>query len=384
MLARDGAARLGDAVQRLLDWVYGVRDGLLSDARFQRWASSMPVLRTIARRQARGVFDLCAGFVYSQVLAACLELGLLQHLRAAPRDIEELGRLLDLPPASTRSLLDAAVAIGLASRRGEDRYGLGLKGAALLGNPGIAPMIEHHRMLYSDLADPVALLRGARGPTRLSRFWAYAGAAAPGDVSRAGVGAYTRLMAETQSLVADEILSAYPMERHRCLLDIGGGNGSFLRSVAARAPDVRLILFDLPAVVDEAREALATAGLNGRVRCVGGDFLRDPLPTGADVASLVRVVHDHDDGEVARLLSATHAALTPGGTLIVAEPLAETSGAEGVGAYFSLYLLAMGSGRPRSYSELHRLLSNAGFGSVRRIATRVPLQTSLIAAVRHR
>ncbi len=37
-------------------------------------------------------------------------------------------------------------------------------------------------------------------------------------------------MAASQPLVADEILDAYPFARHRCLLDVGGGDGSFLAS----------------------------------------------------------------------------------------------------------------------------------------------------------
>ena len=35
----------------------------------------------------------------------------------------------------------------------------------------------------------------------------------------------------------------------------------------------------------------------------GGDFLADPLPRGADVVSLIRVVHDHDDDAVLKLFA---------------------------------------------------------------------------------
>ena len=71
-------------------------------------------------------------------------------------------------------LLDAAVALELAQPRSRDRYGLGLLGAELRGNPGVAAMIEHHAMLYSDLRDPVALLRGEAGSGQLTGYWPYA------------------------------------------------------------------------------------------------------------------------------------------------------------------------------------------------------------------
>ena len=45
--------------------------------------------------------------------------------------------------------------------------------------------------------------------------------------------------------------------------------------------------------------------------------------------------------------------------------MAGTPDAEGVGAYFAFYLLAMGSGRPRRTDELTALLHTAGFTGVR-------------------
>ena len=104
---------------------------------------------------------------------------------------------------------------------------------------------------------------------------------------------------------------------------------------------------------------------------------------GADIASLVRVVHDHDDASAMTLLRAVRAALPPGGTLLLAEPMAGTRGAEAMGdAYFGFYLLAMGRGRPRSTHELTEMLQAAGFEAVRKLPTRLPLQTQLLYARR--
>jgi demethylspheroidene O-methyltransferase len=49
-----------------------VSQRLIASARFQRWAAGFFLTRWIARRKARSVFDLVAGFVYSQTcLPAC-------------------------------------------------------------------------------------------------------------------------------------------------------------------------------------------------------------------------------------------------------------------------------------------------------------------------
>jgi demethylspheroidene O-methyltransferase len=82
-------------------------------------------------------------------------------------------------------------------------------------------------------------------------------------------------------------------------------------------------------------------------------------------------------------LTNIHRALPPGGHLLIAEPLAETRGAQRMGdAYFGFYLMAMRSGRPRSLETIEKMLHRGGFSGVRAVPTRVPLQTSLIVAQR--
>jgi len=84
-------------------------------------------------------------------------------------------------------------------------------------------------------------------------------------------------MAASQALIAGEVLDAYDLRRHRCLLDVGGGDGSFLIAAAARAPALRLMLFDLPPVAERARTRFAAAGLD-RARAIGGSSWRGIFP----------------------------------------------------------------------------------------------------------
>jgi demethylspheroidene O-methyltransferase len=130
-----------------------------------------------------------------------------------------------------------------------------------------------------------------------------------------------------------------------------------------------------------ARAQFAAQGLADRARAHGGNFFTDALPAGADVVSLVRVMFDHDDESVLRILRAVRRMLPDDGVLLVAEPLAGTAGALPMGdAYFGFYLLAMGKGRSRSAGELGALLQDAGFGRVREARTSMPLQTGLLIA----
>jgi demethylspheroidene O-methyltransferase len=141
------------------------------------------------------------------------------------------------------------------------------------------------------------------------------------------------------------------------------------------------MLFDLPAVAGRAVARFESVGMDGRSEVFPGNFLRDPLPVGADIASLVRVLHDHDDDVALAILRRAHDALPKDGVLLIAEPMSGTRGAEAMGdAYFGFYLAAMGSGRPRTPREIATLLHKAGFRRTRLVPTANPLITRLIVA----
>jgi demethylspheroidene O-methyltransferase len=360
------------------------RDRWLTSGRFRERASRLALTRPVARRHARELFDLVSGFVYSQVLLAGVELGLFERLARAPLTAADLAREGRLPLLGAQRLLEAAAALRLAERRapapdGEPRYGLGPLGAAMVDNPGVAAMVRHHPVFYADLADPLAALRSERGG-RLAEYWSYATSAAPGALADDAVAPYSELMAASQPLVAGQVLDAYPMHRHQVLLDVGGGEGVFIAHALERTTGLRAQLFDLPAVAAAARVRLAQRGVLARAEVFGGDFTRDALPRGADVASLVRVLYDHGDDRALQILRAVRTALEPGTPLLVAEPMAQVRGAERLGAYFGMYLQAMGSGRVRSAADLGALLLQAGFGDVHELRTAVPLQAGLLLA----
>jgi demethylspheroidene O-methyltransferase len=359
----------------LADRWHALRDRLLTSPRFHRLAAAFPPTRPIVRRDARALFDLVAGFAYSQVLFACVRLKLFDALAAGPRATDDLSRASGVAPDALGRLLAAAASLGLVEARGAGRWGLGPLGAPMVAHPAIAAMVEHHATLYRDLADPVGLLRGERAAA-LSGYWPYADTA-----PEAAPEALEALMTATQPLVAGQVLDAYPLRRHRRLLDVGGGEGAFAIAAAERAPHLGLMLFDLPAVAERARRRFEAAGLASRATVHGGSFLTDALPRGADLATLVRVLFDHPDERALVILRAVRAALPPDGTLLVCEPMSGTPGAEAIGdAYYGLYLLAMGRGRSRTPAQLAALLAAAGFDRFRLLPTRLPLQTRVIRA----
>lgn len=372
----------------MIDRWLAARDRLLTSPAFQRWASSVPGLRWITRRRARAVFDVVAGFVYSQVLQACVKLDIFEQVATQPLSVNTLADRVDLTPEACETLIAAAVSLRLLERRRGGLIGLGALGAPLVGNAGLRNLVLHHALFYADLTDPVALLRGQVNPTQMAGYWPYANTDSPAANANASAaseqaGTYSTLMTSTQTLIANEVLAAYSFDKHQRLLDVGGGEGEFIASVGAQFPALQLMLFDLPPVVARAQTRLNERGFGARTHTVSGDFFNDPLPQGADIITLVRVMHDHDDARIGTLLRNILAALPVGGTLLIAEPMADTPGAEPVGdAYFGLYFLAMGRGKARTFTQISALLNNAGFAAIRQLPTRMPLQTSVVVATK--
>lgn len=375
-----------------LRWL-NARNRVLMNPAFQRFAMRNPLFRRTARYHANAMFAVITGFVQTKALTAAVDAGVIATLAKAPASSAELAGVAGLPLDAMQRLLGAARAIDLVELAAPDLWVLGQRGAALSSNQGALAMIEHHKIFYDDLADPLAMLRGGRGQGKLAAFWTYAPAAGQGRPAtddaaswqgggNGAVAPYSALMAASQPMVAEQVIDAYRFDRHQCLMDVGGGHGAFLAAVAAQHPRLAMKLFDLPAVVDGAKAKLAARGLS-HVALHGGSFRDDPLPRGADLISLVRICHDHDDGVVRALLAKAHAALPPGGRLLIAEPMAGTAGAEVMGdAYFGLYLWAMGSGRPRTAADYLALLADAGFATAREVPTALPMVTRLIVAER--
>ena len=219
-----------------------VRDRLLASPRFQRWAAAFPLTRPIARRRARALFDLCAGL---RLRPGPARLRPPAPVRDPGRGAADRGRPRRAPrPVPRRRRPPAAV------RPSRCAWSSGVPAAASASAPwgrrcsaipAVAAMVEHHALLYADLRDPVALLRGEAGPTGLARYWPYARrrprrrAASP---SRSA--AYSALMAASQPLVAGEVLDAYPLRAPSLPARPRRRRGRFLAAAAARAPHLRL------------------------------------------------------------------------------------------------------------------------------------------------
>jgi len=151
----------------------------------------------------------------------------------------------------------------------------------------------------------------------------------------------------------------------RRVLDVAGGSGAYARAIVDRAPDVRATVLERPPV-DAVARRLLTAGRHGdRIDVVAGDMFADPLPPDHDVHLFSHVLHDWGEPQVRQLLSASFAALTPGGWLVDHDAhLNEAKTGSLPVAEYSVLLMHSTPGKCWSLGELGAMLDDAGFVDV--------------------
>jgi predicted O-methyltransferase YrrM len=122
----------------------------------------------------------------------------------------------------------------------------------------------------------------------------------------------------------------------------------------------------MPHVIPMARRRLAAAGLAKRVKLVAGDFTRDALPAGADLAWVSAIVHQNSRAQNRALFSKVIAALTPGGRIAIRDILMEEDRTRPVaGALFAVNMLvATEAGGTFTLAELREDLMAEGFAAV--------------------
>lgn len=164
-----------------------------------------------------------------------------------------------------------------------------------------------------------------------------------------------------------EIARSVDAGRFGRLLDIGGASGTYTVAFLHENPGLTAVLFDLEPVIEIARKRLGDDGLLDRVNLAAGDFYKDELPEGCDLALLSAIIHQNSPSQNVDLFKKIHRALLPGGSLIIRDHVMdETRTAPPMGSLFALNMLvATPGGDTYTFDELRSELEQAGFIGVR-------------------
>jgi SAM-dependent methyltransferase len=254
-------------------------------------------------------------------------------------------------------LLDAIVTLGLLEKQ-DARYRLTAAGARLSSRhpETVLPMVLHSNHLWDSWGRLTEVVRRGPGPMQRSATTAspQAQQAFIGAMHAVGVG------------LAAEIAGAVPLTPFRRLLDIGGASGTYTIAFLRRNPEMAATLFDLEGVIPLARQRLEAVGLLGRVELVAGDFYRDELPSGCDLALLSAIIHQNSPEQNLDLFRKVHRVLDPGGMLLIRDHIMDESRTcPPGGALFAINMLVnTPGGDTYTFDEVKAGLDAAGFSEV--------------------
>jgi acetylserotonin N-methyltransferase len=173
------------------------------------------------------------------------------------------------------------------------------------------------------------------------------------------------------------VVAAFDLSRFSKLVDLGGATGHLAIAACERYPEMRAAVFDLPRVIEVAREQVSRSRVASRVDLMAGDFFSEELPQ-ADLFAVGRILHDWSEEKIRALLAKVLARLPSGGGVLIAEKLLTEDKTGPVPALMqSLNMLVCAEGRERSLGEYRALLEAAGFREVQGRVTGAPLDAVL-------
>jgi len=288
------------------------------------------------------IMRIALGFMAAKHLFVASGIGLFEKLAGGPASLDDLAAATGIPPRTLRISADAMMSLGLLQTE-DGRYRNSAAAAAFLaGAPGpdLRPMLRFFDRvcypLWTSLEDAV---RNGEGRSQFSRF-----TEEQQQLFSAGVEAVTAPAAAALGTV-------YDFARHRRVLDIGGGTGSFLIRVLRRHPMLDAALFELPGACAVARRRLAGEPEGARVAVVEGDFFRDPLPDGYDVLIVANTAHVLSVAHNLDLLRKVRSHVAAGARLLLVDLWMDASRTEPPAAPLMSGEFLVMSGEGQSYAE---------------------------------
>jgi hypothetical protein len=308
------------------------------------------------------LLEVSSSFQECRILLTAAQLDLFTKLEAKPRTVDDLCADEGWSPRGLAILMDALAAQGILIRSPDGRYRVNSSITGLLvkgGRDSILPLVLHRGTMWETWSNLTEIVRTGTNPSGrdiLSR-------------STEDMEAFIGAMHVIGLRKAEEIADSIDLKSFTRMLDVGGASGTYIMAFLKRSPHMNATLFDLPEVVEMARNRLTESGFIDRVQLVPGDYNNDELPKGHDLALLSAIIHSNDREANGRLYSKIYAALAPGGTILIRDYFLDSSRTiPRDGAIFAVNMLAATTGGTSyTFEEVREDLAIVGFKDVRMI-----------------
>jgi len=299
-------------------------------------------------------------FMKSRVILTGAELDFFTRLSDSPCTAEDLAFEKGLDVRATTRVLDCLITVGLLEKH-DGLYKTTENGAFYSSRhpETVLPMVQHMNRLWDTWSELTEVTRRGSILERKSGI----------HMDEESWKDFIAAMHVAGRELSMKIAEDYDLSRFKRLLDIGGASGTYTLAFLRKNPQMSAVIFDLEDVIPMARERLSKESILDRVDLVAGDFYKEELPKGCDLALLSAIIHQNSPEENQDLYAKIHRALNPGGTVLIRDHVMdETRTQPPAGAMFALNMLVnTRGGDTYTFQEIKDDLEKSGFTNVKQV-----------------
>jgi ubiquinone/menaquinone biosynthesis C-methylase UbiE len=319
-----------------------------------------------------------AGAWRARTLATGVELDVFGQIAAGKRTMKEIAEAVSASQRGMGSLLDALTGIGYLRKAG-GRYSLQPVSAAFLVPGRKAYAGEIARALPLAWDSWKNLTEAVRSGCSVEAI----------NVAEKGKEFFPKLVASifpgnfAASTAAVSQFSRKERGKIHTILDVAAGSGAWSLAFARAIPQARVTTVDFPEMTPITREFAEKFGVAARYDYLEGDMRHVDLGRDQfDLVILGHIIHSEGEKHGKELLAKCHAALRPGGKLLIAEfvPNDARTGPAMPALFGLTMLLQTEEGNVFTLREYRAWLKAAGFRKVATIP--VPPPSTVILATK--
>jgi predicted O-methyltransferase YrrM len=305
------------------------------------------------------MMEMSRAFQRSRIFLTAYEMEVFTVLGDGEKSSEEISKAISADHRGTDRLLNALCALKVLQKSG-DKYKNSPDAARYLvkGKPGYQAGLLHTVHLWSSwdtLTDAVrngGLVRQKPVEGRDDAWF----------------GGFIAAMHGRAAKEAPELIGRLDLSGVSRVLDVGGGSGAFSMAFVRASESIRATVFDLPNVVSLTRDYIEKEGLGHRIDTVAGDYNKDELPQGYDLAFLSAIIHSNSPKQNQALFHKISDSLNPGGKIVISDFIMNDDRiSPPFGAVFALNMIVnTPSGDTYTESEVKSWMEAAGMSFVER------------------
>jgi len=315
-----------------------------------------------------GILQIINGTYVAGAIACLAQLGIPDLVEAGPKAAEELAPQVNANPQALYRLMRATASVGVLAEGADGKFSETPMSAVLRrnGSPSLRALAimggrEWHGRGWAHLEHCVRTGKQALDRiygTPIFEFF---------EKHAEEAQIFNDAMTALSTIDSPAVAESYSFDQIHSIVDVGGGHGLLLATILARHPQMKGTLYDVPRVVEGAKDG-PLKPLMERCTVASGDMFSS-VPAGADAYIMKHIIHDWPDDLCLKILKACRKSVNAGGKLLVVDWVIQPGNDFSPGKFLDLQMLIFPGGCERSEKQFRDLFAAAGWQLTRIVPT---------------